>query len=188
MLIEFDLDEVKASKIPVNQTILLKFIADKEERFPYMDVCPFTEEDINQLKAKDILMEESRFKKSDISELYIKEGALKEVKPVDFFDEFYSLYPISVARTDGIKDYLRGDVSRCRKAYGKLVGKSKSKHKYFMDCLRFEISHRVSTNKMGYMKRMSKWFAAEEWLLYEEFIKDKKGKKPEEKVYGTAVE
>ena len=98
------------------------------------------------------------------------------------------MYPISVTRPDGTKDYLRGDIARCRKIYNSHVGKSRSKHEYIIDALKFEITNRRINNKIGFMKRMSKWLVSQEWTLYDEFLKDKKVQKQVEEVYGTNVE
>ena len=185
MLIELDLDLAKVEKLKVNQIILLKFIVDGEKRFPYTSVVPITIEDINELIERQILKPESVFNKADISNLFLTDEYLSEIKG-DFFDEFYALYPVVVSRTDGTKDYLRGDVTRCRRAYNKIVGKSKRKHAKIMRALSAEVLERTRTNKMSFMKRMSKWIAAEEWILNEDtqMAAEAKGGS----AYGTAIE
>ena len=98
------------------------------------------------------------------------------------------MYPISVARPDGIKDYLRGNISRSRKLYESHVGRSIEKHNMMLSALNFEITNRTISNKMGYMKRMYSWLLSEEWILYEEFLKDKTVQKQIDEVYGTKIE
>ena len=68
------------------------------------------------------------------------------------------------------------------------VGKSKSKHEYMLDCLRFELEFRRKNNSMGFMKRMSKWFMSEEWLMYEEFLKEQEIPKEIIHQNGTDIE
>ena len=113
---------------------------------------------------------------------------MNELRQKDFFDELYDIYPTFVVRTDGTRDYLRGAPSNCRKLYAKITGHSRSKHEHIKECLKFELSNRKQTNSMQYMKRMHKWLTSEEWLLYDEFMKDKKVQKKIDDVYGTAIE
>lgn len=186
MLIELDLDEAKSLKLTINQFLLIKLLVDKLDIKSLLDVIPISENDINVLVAKNILTKESLGR--DITEIELTESILEEIKPVDFFMEFYNMYPVSVVRTDNRRDYLRADISRCRRYYEKLVGKSKSKHEYMLDCLRFELEFRRKNNSMGFMKRMSKWFMSEEWLMYEEFLKEQEIPKEIIHQYGTDVE
>jgi hypothetical protein len=37
-----------------------------------------------------------------------------------------------------------------------------------MECLKFEIRERHRTNKMGYMKRLPRWLATEEWKVWQQ--------------------
>ena len=188
MLIELDLDEAKRLKITTNQFMLIKFIVEKINFSAYQNTINIVDSDILNLIDKNILTKESVYNEMDISSLKITEEFENKFKTRNFFDEFYESYPISTSRPDGMKDYLRGDVSRCRKAYEKIVGKSKTKHEHILDCLKFELTTRKSSGSMGYMKRMSKWLLAEEWLLYDEFLKDKKVQHTEEKIYGTEID
>jgi len=188
MLIELDLEEAKRLGITVNQIILISLLMSKTPIRPLLDVIPLDEDDINNLIDKDILTKESTFDEKDFSKLIITENFKTKIKVKDYFTEFFETYPASVLRNDGLKDYLRGDISRCRKYYDKIVGNSKTKHDHLMDCLKFEIETRKRGNSLGYMKRMAKWLLSEEWLLYDEFMKDKKIKKHAGEVYGTAIE
>jgi hypothetical protein len=186
MLIELDLQEAKNLKLTINQFLLIKLLVDKFDIKSLLDVIPISENDINTLITKNILTKESLGK--DISEIELTESILEEIKPVDYFMEFYNMYPISVRRTDSTKDYLRADMSRCRRYYDKIVGRSKSKHEYMLNCLRFELEHRRRNNSMGFMKRMSKWFMSEEWLIYEDHLKELETPKETVNLYGTEIE
>ena len=188
MLIEVDLKEAKNLKITINQFILIKLLVDRIDIKSLLDVIPVNESDINNLKEQNILTKESEYQDKEFNKLFINESFLDKIKQKDPFDEFSALYPVSVIRTDGTKDYLKGAPSNCRKLYSKVVGKSREKHEHIIECLKFELSNKRLTNKMGYMKRMYKWLTSEEWVLYDEFLKDKKVQKTVEKIYGTDVE
>jgi len=188
MLIELDLDEAKRLKITVNQFILIKLIIEKIDIKSLINVVRIDESDIVNLKEQGILTSESSLNLEAESNLVVTEEFIKKFKAKDFFDEFFDIYPTSTIRPDGLKDYLRGDVSRCRKYYSKIVGKSRAKHERMIESLKFELATRKQSNGMQYMKRMPKWLLSEEWLLYEEFIKDKTVIKQAEEVYGTGIE
>jgi hypothetical protein len=188
MLIEIDLEEAKKLQITVNQFLLLKFAIDNVNIKPYQSVIQINDNDIEELIALGILEENSRYDKKDLSKLVITNEFMNRLKSRDFFDEFYEMYPISVTRPDGTKDYLRGNIARSRKIYDTHVGKSRSKHENMLSALNFEVSNRSMSNKMGYMKRMYSWLLSEEWTLYDEFLKDKKVQKQINEVYGTKIE
>jgi len=118
--------------------------------------------------------------------LELTDEILSFIKKKDFFDEFYELYPTSVIRSDGSKDYLRTDMNRSRVAYNKIIGKSESKHELIMSALKNEISERRAMNKMGYMKRMFKWLTSEEYMTYAEKKSDTQEVK-NTATYGTEV-
>lgn len=187
MLIELDLTEAKRLKITANQFILISLLISKQSIVPLSSVINISELDIDNLIEQNILTKESIFS-SKFDKLFITEEFTDKFKTKDFFTEFYDIYPASVTRSDGIKDYLRGDVSRCRKYYEKVVGKSANKHEAIMEALKFEVDTRKRNGNSGYMKRMAKWLLSEEWLAYEEFIKDKKVQKHAETIYGTDIE
>lgn len=193
MLIELDLKEVKSLKISSTQFIFIKLLLDEVDIKSLLDVIPVSEKDINDLIEKGIIDKDSITIESDIKSIkfeniVIDESFKTKLNKKEFFDDFFAIYPTSVVRSDGIKDYLKGAPTNCRKYYKKLVGSSQSKHDHIMTCLRFEISNRVSTGKMSYMKRMYKWLTSEEWTLYDQIVEDKKVKAVIDNKYGTSVE
>ena len=187
MLIEIDLEEAKRLKMTVSQFILISLLAGNQNVKQFLNVISITEKDIEHLIKLNILTSESSYTK-DLTQLKITDDFLLSFKTKDFFLEFFDIYPASITRPDGTRDYLRGDVSRCRKYYEKIVGQSMTKHIHIMECLKFEIDTRKRGNKLGYMKRMAKWLLSEEWLLYDEFMKDKKIQKQADVIYGTELE
>ncbi len=186
MLIELDLDEAKRLELTINQFLIISLILNNINIASYQNVIQIKESDINRLKEMNILSEESELNKK-FDRLWIDSEFLANQKKINFFDEFYSIYPISVIRGDGIKDYLRADVNRCRKIYNNLVGKSSSKHEEIMSALKFELSNRRANNSMKYMKRMYKWLTSEEYKTFEEYVKEGNIKTDKVQVYGTEI-
>jgi hypothetical protein len=90
----------------------------------------------------------------------------------DWFQELVDAYPIKTIRSDGIKDYLRTDLERCRKIYQKVTNGNLSKHENVLRCLEYELQTRKREDSMSYMKRLPKWLASEEWKSFEERILD----------------
>lgn len=188
MLIEIDLEEAKKLQITLNQFLLLKFVVDDISIKPYQSVIQINDTDIKQLIEQNILEQGSVYDQKDLSKLKVTSDFIDRLKSRDYFDEFYAMYPVSVTRPDGTKDYLRGNISRSRKIYQHHVGQSKLKHNKMLAALNFEITNRTMSNKMGYMKRLYSWLLSEEWVLYEEFLQDKTVQKQIEEVYGTKIE
>lgn len=108
------------------------------------------------------------------------------VKDRDFFDELLELYPKSVIRPDGTKDYLRSDLKRCRTKYKNITDNKLKKHNSILEALKFEIETRTKEGNLKFMKRLPNWLAEEGWTLYQERIKDTNPIK--ENVYGTDLE
>jgi hypothetical protein len=173
MLIEIDLKEVKSLKLTINQYVFLSMIINRNDIKSLIDVIPVSESDIIKLKELNILTEDSAFEGTDFSKLSVSDDFRKMLQKKDLFDDFYELYPLVVQRADGKKDYLRGDVSRCRQKYNSIIGKSKAKHLKMLNAIEFEVQRRNREGSMGYMKRMYKWLTSEEYLLYDEYIKSR---------------
>ena len=148
MLIEVDLEEAKKLQITLNQFLLLKFAIDKINIKPYQSVIQINNDDIESLIKLGILEPESKYDIKDLQKIIVTEEFASKLKSRDFFDEFYSMYPVSVTRPDGSKDYLRGNVSRSRKIYESHVGNSKSKHDKMISALNFEITNRTMSGKI----------------------------------------
>ena len=188
MLIEIDSDEAKRLKININQLIVLKALREKEslDFKSLLEVNPFSESEFNDLVQKNLISPTSKYKEGSISEVTLF-GDDDERIEADRFEEFYKEYPVSVKRPDGTKDFLRGDKARCRKIYMKTIGLSDAKHQKILNALKNEVADKKMDGKLSYMKRMSKWLVAEDWLLAEEMELEKRSMK-KEKAYGTEVE
>lgn len=99
----------------------------------------------------------------------------------DMFEELYNIYPSSVPRPDGTKDYLRGNKIKCKIKYLKLVKDNKTLHSNIISCLRHEIEQKEKTGSMMYMKRLLKWITDEEFHKYENYLKFNMPKSIEDK-------
>lgn len=108
----------------------------------------------------------------DVSRIMLRNTFIGEAKKDDLFDELLQEYPSKVTRPDGSTDWLKTDLTRCRKQYTLLVKKDEVLHKHIMACLRFELSERRMTNKMLFMKRLPKWLATEEWKVWEQQLNE----------------
>lgn len=107
-------------------------------------------------------------------------------KKKNMFTEFYDAYPVYITRKDGTKDYLRTNLKRCEAQYKKIVGKNRLKHEHIMECLKYDISEKMKTGKIGYMKRMWNWLTSCEWEVYEEQMKSQQ-QTQNQNTYGTEV-
>ena len=107
----------------------------------------------------------------------------------DYFDEFYKEYPIKVNRTDGTTDYLRSDLSKCRKLYANITCGNRLLHEHVLSCLKCEVEKRTQEGSWTYMKRMANWLTSEEWKSYEEQMESLlSDSKIEEPGYGQTIE
>lgn len=105
----------------------------------------------------------------------------------DYFDEILNEYPVKVVRPDGVKDYLRTDLKRCRRNYSK-IATSRKKHRRILNALKYEKKVREQEDSWKYMKRLPKWLSSEEWKVFEERLKDEQDDRGEDKLgYGQEL-
>lgn len=161
----------------------------------------------NQNKNQDVHKFLSRISEAEIQELIDNDfitvttsGDNKIYKTTDklkpylerdktWFDEFYEVFPVYVMRPDGTKGFLRSNINKCRKEYNKIVGKSQAMHDHILECLKFEVSNKMVTGKLGYFKTMWKWLTQREWEVIEEQLQFEsvKGETVNEFGYGTTI-
>lgn len=108
----------------------------------------------------------------DFQKFTVRSSFIKILAQGDFFDELVQVYPASITRPDGTKDYLRTDLNRCRKLYSKITGDKYIIHLNILDCLKYEVSLRRKESNLSYMKRLPNWLRSEEWKSYEQRMKD----------------
>lgn len=170
MIIELDtLLANKLSELSMNQLVFVTLVLN-ENQYIHQDVHPLlsrvSEQEIQELVDKGLIS----VSKTDTNISYSPSETLlsKLGHNKDFFDEFYDIFPIYVLRPDGQKGFLRANVNKCRLQYKKIVGKSKATHEHIVKCLNYELTERMRTNKLGYMKTMWKWLTNHEWEAFEE--------------------
>lgn len=174
MTINFEIDVILKNNLTPNQFTLLYTIYHNRAEFTKL-LEMFDEEYV--LKELEFLCDKGYiivYKDAvNISDYNIIVTELfTEIISIDtstnYFEEFIKLYPVKVQRTDGLYDYLRTDLSRCKKLYNKLVNGKKAKHEKLIDLLKYELQIRQQENSMKYMKRLPKWISSEEWKVFEE--------------------
>lgn len=142
-----------------------------------------SEGEIQDLKDKELISIETDSQgNQSVSKTVKLTELLKEDKTM--FDQFYEEFPVYVNRPDGTKGFLRANINKCRKEYNRIIGKSKAMHEHLMNCLRYEVTNKMMTGKLGYMKTMWKWLTQHEW----EAIEDQMNMDPVNyKPYGTGI-
>jgi len=174
MILEIDLSILtKIDNITLDQLVLLNLVLNENQNNHQEIQKLFSlvgEKDIQDLFSNGLLevvetTTSTTYKASEKLLSIVKENTTA-------FEELYELFPVYVIRPDGTKGFLRSNINKCRKEYNKKIGRSKALHNHIMDCLRLEISNKMSTGKMSYFKTMWKWITQEEWEVIEEQLKD----------------
>lgn len=168
-MIEIDIHFLKKYNITANQYLLFRLIIEGDIgtiNSLYTDVIAL-EQDIKTLIDKRFIQYEYDSGVIDITQIVVKPTFANLYKSDILFDEFLALFPTSVIRPDGSKDYLKTDLVRSRKAYNKLVGKNRSKHDSIMRSLAAELGEKMRYGKMGLFKKLFNWITSEEYLAYE---------------------
>lgn len=172
MIIEIDtniLDKIK--NITMNQLVFLSLVSNDNQN-SYQNIQKLlslvNEEEIQDLINRKLISVEIQ----DTNKVYkTSEEYNKHLCKKDFFDQFYNAYPVYVIRPDGTKGFLRTNVNKCRHEYNKIVGKSATTHNHIMACLNSEVTEKLETGKLCYMKTMWKWLVNRGWEEQEERLK-----------------
>lgn len=175
--------------ISINQATFLTLVLNENQN-KNQDVHKFlsriSEAEIQELIDNDFITVTT----SGDNKIYKTTDRLKPYLERDktWFDEFYEVFPVYVMRPDGTKGFLRSNINKCRNEYKKIVGKSKAMHEHILECLKFEISNKMMTGKLGYFKTMWKWLTQHEWEVIEEQKQYEQGNSPViENSYGTTI-
>lgn len=196
MLLQVDVESLIKNRVTVDQFLVTQLIFEKN--YPllnkYLELYKIDDLKslfINLVKV-GLVDDYNGQDELDINKLVVKPSFSKVLAQGDFFDELVQVYPASVIRPDGVKDYLRTDLNRCRKLYAKITASKYIIHQSILECLQFEIALRRKENNIGYMKRLPKWLVSEEWKIYEQRIKDEGFEalimREEDLGYGTNLE
>ena len=175
--------------ISINQAVFLTLVLN-ENQHKNQDIHSFlsriSENEIQELINNDFITvttsgDNKIYKVTDKLNPYLE-------KEKGWFDEFYEVFPVYVARPDGTKGFLRSNINKCRQEYKKIVGKSAAMHEHILKCLKFEVDNKMMTGKLGYMKTMWKWLTQHEWEVIEEQMNYEQGNNPViENSYGTTI-
>ncbi len=172
MILELDTSLLDRLDISINQLVFITLVLNdikKVNQDIQKLLSLINEEEIQELISQGLLSihydgDTKVIEKTDKLTQLIKEDK-------SFFDYFYDEFPVYVTRPDGTKGFLRSNISKCRKEYNRIVGKSKAMHEHIMECLRYEVNNKAITGQLGYMKTMWKWLTQHEWETIEEQMK-----------------
>lgn len=185
-MIEIDTKIIRYLDLNIDQLVFISFVENDNQKIN-QDVLEIISRidktSIQNLVERELItIEESEEGTSyDLTDKFYEITGRKK----DMFTEFYDAYPVYITRTDGTKDYLRTNAKRCEKQYKKIVGKNRLRHEHIMECLKYDISEKMKTGKIGYMKRMWNWLTSCEWEVYEEQMKQQQLQT--QSTYGTEV-
>ena len=170
MILKVDLELLKLD-ISINQLVLLSALLDKNQKknqklsiFSLID-----DKEIKHLVERNFIVPVPG-KSKDYQITDTLKDLLNKEEERDYFQEFYNLFPSYIVRPDGTKDYLRGNINRCRLVYNNLLKESPTMHETLIKCINYENEKRLLTGKTGYTKRMWKWLTTREWEAYVDSI------------------
>lgn len=178
MFKDADIHKIKDSKITAHQLLIAQLICQRNFALlsDYLNAVgdPSAEGDFSKLVSAGWITLDENYKGSSCYRGYqATEKASSLFSSGDeMWNELLDEFPVKVVRTDGSTDYLRRDLERCKKIYKKIVGADKEIHLQIINCLKFEKNKRERESSWGYMKRLPKWLASQEWKAYEEEISD----------------
>ncbi len=196
MLLQVDVESLIKNRVTIDQFLITQLIFEKNYDLLSKYLELYSIEDLKSLFINlvrvGLVDNYNGINEFDINKLVVKPSFSKVLAQGDFFDELVQVYPASVIRPDGVKDYLRTDLNRCRKIYAKITGGKHIIHQNILECLQFEIALRRKERNLGYLKRLPKWLVSEEWKIYEQRIKDEGFEalimREEDLGYGTNLE
>lgn len=174
MIIELDTKLLDYPEtLNLNQIVFLSMILDKNQNSNQdvrKIVSLISDDEISYLIRQDLV---TLIEKGNKTIYKPTEKLTSFVKPTkDYFDLFYDMYPVYVVRPDGSKSYLRANINKCRHLYNVYVGNSKSMAEHINNCLSAEISNKMMTGKLTYMKTMWRWLVDHQWEEIEEQVRN----------------
>ena len=186
MIIETNTKILDIPGINLNQLIFLSVVLNKNQKNNQdvrKIVSLISDDEIQQLIDKDLITSIERGN----SITYTETDKLTKVITLekDYFDLFYDMYPIYVLRPDGIKNYLRANVNKCRHLFKTISGNSEAMSEHLIDCLKFELEKKTREGKLSYMKTMWRWLVDHQWEATEEEMHDTAINKVDS--YGTDI-
>lgn len=167
MVIDINIDKILKLGISSDVYIVLYLIykknfliANKYQSKKFV----LTDEVLEDLVNKRLIHNSNTKGTVNLEKIQIRDAFAENViKPTTFYDEFLEHFPVKVLRPDGITDYLRTDLKRCKVIYNKIIKGDREIHNDILRYLDEEVKVRNATNQMKFMKRLPKWLASEEW-------------------------
>jgi len=171
MIVTIDIEKMFKLGITPDEFTLLQLIQNKaliSAKKLIQKVPTLTPSTLVKLVEKRLIHNSNQNDEMDVNRIMLRSAFVGVVTKDDYFEELLLEFPGKVVRPDGTGDYLKTDLNKCRKLYIQLIKKDGVLHKQIMECLKFEIRERHRTNKMGYMKRLPRWLATEEWKVWQQ--------------------
>lgn len=157
----------KIENLKLDQFLLLSLILDKSKinRQGSKIISRISDDNINELVEQGLIT----ILKKPRSVAYEPTSKLLALLPdgTKMWEQFLQIYPNSVIRPDGTKAFLKTNLAKAKTKYIALVNNSEDRHLYLVDCLQKEITDKMNTGKIGYMKGIWKWLVSAEWEAYE---------------------
>jgi len=176
MLIQVDVNSLINNHIKIDEFVVLQLVYDKQYELVSKYLSLYDSEEKKKLFEKfnlyRFVTNYNNLNEYDPSKLTLEPDFLRIIANGDFFDELVQVFPVSVIRPDGTKDFLRNDLKRCKVIYSKITSNKYFIHQHILECLRYEILLKKKEGKMSYFKRLSKWLASEEWKIYEQSLNE----------------
>ena len=166
MVIEYNTDLI--TEITPDQFIIAQLYYDRR-----LDIIKHFRKKLGdnfQVAVANLISAE--YLKEENGDYYVTPKFISEMRNEGMFEELLALFPTSVIRPDGTKDYLRAGHARCKIKYNAIIKKSKPRHDLILKCLQLELKTRKNENKLGYMKRLSNWISTAEWEAWEPRLED----------------
>jgi hypothetical protein len=123
MVINIDMTKLFRLKLTAGEYTLLCLLAERKVLLAKQYVendSSITSLTIHNLIERKLIHATEQENGVDVTKIIVRNIFLDEIKKGDLFDELLAHYPIKVTRPDGTVDYLRNDLTRCRKLYNQL--------------------------------------------------------------------
>lgn len=175
MNVELNTTMLIKKKITADEWLWLYLLNKKayDVLLKYNEVSPIKNM-LENLINKRLIHYDNQGEVLDYNDIIIRSNFTDLLDSKDYFDDILAIYPVKIVRPDGTMDYLRTDLTRCRKDYAKLTKNNRDLHTRIVELLKFEIAMRTRDGKLAYMKRLPSWLASEEWAVWEQHLTDHK--------------
>src|SRR3972149_11595454 len=144
MLIQVDVNSLINNLIKVDEFVVLQLVYDKQYDLVSKYLSLYDSEERKKLFDRfnlyGFVTNRNNLGEYDPTKLTLESGFLQIISNGDFFDELVQVFPVSVIRPDGTKDFLRNDLKRCKVQYSKITKNKYFIHQHILECLKYEIA------------------------------------------------